>query len=229
MGKEWLYTAPHESFAVNKMSPIKTAVAAAFSAAAESYDAGADIQRLVADRLARRIKALTLPASARILEIGCGTGFLSSELTGIEAADLVITDISGAMLARCRQRLGTQSARFLVMDGENPNPAAGSGFDLICSSLAFQWFDDLSVALTRLASLLAPGGYLAFATLGAESFKEWHNAHLALQLPSAEPPPGANAWTSPPAPPSVSNPGKRGTSPSSPTRAAASSSASAAP
>jgi malonyl-CoA O-methyltransferase len=159
----------------------KARIAAAFTRQAEAYDSVATIQREVAQRLARRI-ARRLPAPpARILEIGCGTGLLSAELAALfPQAELLLTDISPAMLARARARLGHR-AEYCVVDGEHPKGMAG-GFDLIASSLAMQWFGDLSAALARLSQLLAPGGHLHFATLGAESFAEWRAAHAALGL-----------------------------------------------
>lgn len=166
---------------------IKAAVAAAFSAAADTYDDGAEVQREVAERLALRIARLALPPRARILEIGCGTGFLTRALARIDARELVITDIAPAMLARCRINVRDAApdtaVEFLVMDGEDPRVAGP--FDLICASLAFQWFADLPASLNRLAGLLAPGGHLAFATLAADSFQEWRAAHRTAGLEAA--------------------------------------------
>lgn len=169
---------------VTRPAENKAAVAAAFGAAAQTYDDGADVQRDAARGVIQRISALALPERPRILEIGCGTGFLSAALNGIAHADLLVSDISDSMLNRCRQRLGETAARFMVLDGEEPE-AAGTGFDLICSSFAFQWFNDLEGSLERLSALLAPGGNLVFATLGAESFHEWRQAHAELNLVSA--------------------------------------------
>ncbi|HEX4098009.1 MAG TPA: dethiobiotin synthase, partial [Caulobacteraceae bacterium] len=58
-------------------------------------------------------------------------------------------------------------------------------FDLVCSSLAFQWFEDPEPALGRLKALLAPGGWLAFSTLANGTLAEWRQAHAALGLPCA--------------------------------------------
>src|SRR4030095_11003304 len=60
-------------------------------------------------------------------------------------------------------------------------------FDLICSSLAAQWFDDLPTALARLFRLLKPGGSLLVSTLADGTFAEWRAAHEALGLGAGTP------------------------------------------
>jgi malonyl-CoA O-methyltransferase len=160
---------------------MKARIAAAFSARAAAYDSVANVQRRVAARLAARIKAALPEPPARILEIGCGTGLLSAHLAALyPQAELVLTDISAAMLERAQARLGSRAA-YRLMDGEFPD-MAGQKFDIIASSLAMQWFADSRGGIGRLAALLVPGGRLMFATLGAESFAEWRAAHAALGL-----------------------------------------------
>lgn len=147
-------------------------------AGADAYDVHARVQRHAAKRLARRIAALALPPAPRLLEIGCGTGFLTEALFRRRPeGEWLVTDVAPAMLARCADRLGTPpNVRYRAMDGADPVPAIGS-FDLICSSFAFQWFADLPAAIARLAALLRPGGHLAFATMAADSLGEWRAAH----------------------------------------------------
>jgi malonyl-CoA O-methyltransferase len=152
-------------------------------AGAPDYDAHARVQREVADRLAARIAALDLPAAPRVLEIGCGTGFLTGALAakGL-AGDWLVTDIAPEMVERCRVRMAATdpapALRFAVLDGEHGSPAEGP-FDLVCSSLAVQWFDDAPAALARLAARLAPGGHLVVTTLAPGSFAQWRAAHAA--------------------------------------------------
>jgi malonyl-CoA O-methyltransferase len=152
-------------------------------AAAPDYDGQARVQREVAGRLAARIAALGLPSTPRVLEIGCGTGFLTSALadTGL-GGEWLVTDIAPEMVERCRARLGApqhgRSLDFAVLDGEHGTPGGGP-FDLICSSLAVQWFDDAPGALARMAGWLAPGGHLMVTTLAPGSFAEWRAAHEA--------------------------------------------------
>ena len=163
-----------------------TIVADAFGRAVD-YDRHAGLQRDVAKRLAVRIAALPLPAAPRVLEIGCGTGFLGAALLPrLAGADWLMTDLAPAMVTRAARRFaGTPGLRFAVMDGAAPDVAGP--FDLICSSLAAQWFADLPDAIARQSALLAPGGHLAFATLAAGSFAEWRRAHAMEGLTAGTP------------------------------------------
>lgn len=157
-----------------------------FSAASD-YDRHARVQKIVAQRLADRIAGLNLPAAPRVLEIGCGTGFLTEALLahGL-GGEWLITDISPQMVERCRLRVGDGAGRrFAVLDGEHG--AVERQFDLICSSLAMQWFDDQPAAFARMGGWLAPGGHCLVTTLGAGSFAEWRAAHAIEGLQPGTP------------------------------------------
>jgi len=174
------------------MSDRKARIVRAFSSRAASYDDAATLQQTVARRLAERIVSPAAAPPRRILEIGCGTGFLSVRLAHLfPESDLLLTDIAPVMLSRCRSRLGDRH-RYQVLDGERPEDLTGQ-FDLIASSLAFQWFADLRGGLRSLSRLLAPGGQMLFATLGSRTFTEWRQVHADRGLdcgvhnyPSAE-------------------------------------------
>ena len=159
----------------------KQRISDAFGAAADRYDDHAGPQRaaaaLVADLAQRQMPGRV----GRILEIGCGTGLLTRDIQRRwPAAELVVTDISPAMLAKASKG-GLVAGTFLTMDGEAP-VFEGEWFDLILSSLAFQWFDQLEDAIARLTKLLRPGGSLIFSTMGEGSFAQWRAAHEAAGL-----------------------------------------------
>lgn len=150
-----------------------------FSCAVNVYDQIAWIQPLVAARLATRLQG----NPSRILEVGCGTGALSIHLKKrFPEAELVFTDISLSMLELCKAKLNGAGV-FKVMDGERPDPSLGH-FDLITSSLAFQWFEDLPEAIRLLSKQLLPGGKIQFSTLGKENFQEWQGLLKKHDLPS---------------------------------------------
>ncbi len=100
-----------------------------------------------------------------------------------------MTDISPGMVARCQARFGHKSEfRFAVADGKNLSAVEQqSSFDLICSNLAAQWFEDLPAALSGLVRLLTPGGWLAVTTLCDGTFAEWRCAHAELGLEAGTP------------------------------------------
>ncbi len=156
----------------------KQQIADAFGRAARSYDDAAAPQRQAAMMVAELARQPRLPSSPRILEVGCGTGLLTRPIRDHwPDAELVVSDLSPAMVGHAAK--GAMIAgTFLSIDGEAP-PFEGPWFDLIVSSLAFQWFGDLPMALARLAGLLRPGGTLLFSTMGADSFAEWRAAHAA--------------------------------------------------
>lgn len=175
----------------------KQRIARTFAAAAPDYDTYAVVQRHAAQQLALRAQAQwpQLPAAARMVEIGCGTGNLSALLLQTyPGAELLATDLAPAMVEACRQRLNADALQaaqalqpqpplpvtpslprvhFAVADGEQLDAHAA---DLVASSLVFQWFSDPAAALQRLA-LQTPR--LAVATLLDGTFAEWRAAHAA--------------------------------------------------
>lgn len=164
----------------------KQRISDAFGAAAGHYDDHAGPQRLAAALVADLAQRQRPDGVGRILEIGCGTGFLTRHIQARwPGAELVVTDLSPDMLARAATG-GLVAGTFLAMDGEAPI-FEGEWFDLILSSLAFQWFDDLESAVARLAGLLRPGGSLLFSTMGQGSFARWRSAHRAAGLSAGIP------------------------------------------
>lgn len=163
----------------------KQRISAAFGAAADHYDDHAGPQRRAAERVADLGLAVD-PDAACILEVGCGTGLLTRRIAALwPDARLVATDLSPAMLARAAAQLGS-AALFRRMDGEWPTDEAAP-FDMILSSLTFQWFADLPGAIGRLMALLRPGGHLVFSTMGQGSLKAWCDAHVGCGLDSGVP------------------------------------------
>lgn len=105
-----------------------------------------------------------LPASARVLDLGAGTGLLSGlllERVPVERIDLV--DVSEGMLAVARQRFTTDGCArvtFTVAAMEDFFPAADTAYDAVMSALAIHHLaDDAKRALfRRVHDGLAPGG-----------------------------------------------------------------------
>ncbi len=106
-----------------------------------------------------------LGPGAAVLEIGCGTGQLTTRLACF-GFRLTAIDIGPSMIAAARRRLSGAGAgiSFQVTSFEDL-AAADASFDLVISGAAFHWVDP-EVAFSKSARLLRPGGWLAL--LGTE-------------------------------------------------------------
>jgi malonyl-CoA O-methyltransferase len=164
------------------LSNRSAAVAQSFGARAASYEENADLQRGVAERLARLLPPLAAP---RVLELGCGTGLFSRQLLArYPNGTFLFTDLAPSMVEQCRMNLadaGGKRVSFDIMDAARPT--ADGPFDLIAMSMTLHWLAGPEAALDVLRKRLAPNGLLVFATIGGESFPEWRDALVAQGLP----------------------------------------------
>jgi len=147
-----------------------------FSQNAITYDQYAVVQKEMARELLLKIRS-TGRYFRNILEIGCGTGFLTELLVReYPLAQITATDIAPEMIVVAREKLAVFSnINYFVADGENlmvDNVSFDPSFDLIVSNVVFQWFTDYAAAFTQYHAYLESGGYLIFSTLGAGTFKE---------------------------------------------------------
>ncbi|PZQ48471.1 MAG: hypothetical protein DI551_01600 [Micavibrio aeruginosavorus] len=152
-----------------------------FGRAAATYNKAGELQRHVANELAKSFAPA--PADADILEIGCGTGFLTEPLQRHYGgkARYVITDKSIGMLASCTNAFHrAANVELLEMDGQDIH-ISGS-FDVIATSMTVQWFDDAQKSLLDMQSRLKPGGTLHYATVGHDTFGEWADHLRARDL-----------------------------------------------
>jgi malonyl-CoA O-methyltransferase len=173
---------------------IKQGIRRNFARRAASYERYAGVQRLMAEELLG-LAGPALAEAGAVLEVGCGTGFLTGGLRRANPqARLVALDLDAALVERARQRLGPDPrTSWLVADGET----LGRGrFDLIISNAVFQWFTDPEATLKTYWQTLSPRGRLAFSTLGPRTFRELaasvRQAVQALKLTAAPEIPAAN-------------------------------------
>lgn len=152
-----------------------------FDRAAHTYDAAAALQARVAANFAAYLKN-AMPSPPRVLEFGCGTGQLTRLLkTQWPDAEISASDIAFNMVKSCTVH---GAAHHFVMDAEAPC-IAGNSFDIVCGSLAAQWFVDPAPALHALQKLVAKNGLLAFTTLAPGTLKEWHESLERAGVPWA--------------------------------------------
>ncbi|USD64373.1 malonyl-ACP O-methyltransferase BioC [Vibrio sp. SCSIO 43136] len=154
----------------------KQAIQEAFSKAAKCYDQHAQFQRTVANRLLDK-----LPNSLqglKVLDLGCGTGF-ASQLLANKGAKVIAADLSEAMLEQSRLRCENLDVDYQQADAEQL-PFKDNEFDIVYSSLALQWCQDLSVPLKEMKRVTKPGGSVLFSTLLDGSLEELKSAWLKV-------------------------------------------------
>ena len=149
---------------------VKQGIRRNFARRAWSYDRHAGMQRRMAHGLAA-VAEEPLARAGRILEIGCGTGYLTGLIRQVnQEARLVALDLDAALVEAARRRLGPEAeVAWLVADAEAP---LRGEYDLIIANATFQWFTRPGETLAALYRNLAPGGVLAFSTLGPQTFQE---------------------------------------------------------
>ena len=133
-------------------------VRAMFDRIAPRYDV---LNRLIAFRLDQRwrravVRAATISAQDRVVDLACGTGDLS-ELAVRTGARVVGVDFAGNMLAGARRR--GISAAFVQADAERL-PLPPHWATVIVSGFALRNFVSIPAVLAEAARVLLPGGRL---------------------------------------------------------------------
>ena len=144
---------------------------------AQNYDSGTQLQRSLADKLINAVQLDGIKFS-KVLDIGCGTGYLLSSLRaerseakqspifGKEIASvaslprndgIVGCDISFGMLNCARDK----GSRYVQSDA-SVLPFSNSIFDLVVSNAAYQWVRDLKTAFSEVKRVLKPAGKFYF-------------------------------------------------------------------
>lgn len=152
----------------------KAKVQRSFAAAALSYDGLAELQRRVGIELLSRFPLNS--QSGVLLDIGCGTGFLSHQLAvSIIDHHLIALDLALPMLQTSRRNYPDMAAQYLCADAESL-PLAAQSVAQIYSNLALQWAQDLEATFTGFKQVLKQDGRLTFATFGPSTLCELKSA-----------------------------------------------------
>lgn len=148
----------------------KSKIKRSFAAAADSYDDLAALQRQVGLAL---LEKYPLESSAGvILDVGCGTGFLSRQLpVDFSCQQLLGLDIALPMLRAGRQKNADLQGQYVCADAEKL-PFSAHSVRQIYSNLALQWCQDLPAVFADCRRMLNAGGQFAFATFGPETLRE---------------------------------------------------------
>jgi len=149
---------------------------AAFARAARSYDEAAVLQKEVNRHLMDRFEYIKF-TPARILDVGCGTGYASFALhKRFKHAEIYSLDLATPMLSMMHAQTGLvtrmKNKLHLVTGDAEYLPVADHSIDLVYSNLTIQWINDIDRVLAEFRRVLKPGGMLLFSTFGPDTLKE---------------------------------------------------------
>ena len=165
---------------------LKNKIRASFSKAAKNYDTLALFQKEVAEKL---LNSFILPLATHhsplttIVDIGCGTGFLTYGLAEkFPYANIFGVDISHDMLKVARGKMGGRKLEagsgrchkkpyFFATDG-SVLPYKNETFDIAASNLTYQWIGNLEGSFREAYRVLKPGSVFIFSTLGPRTLQE---------------------------------------------------------
>jgi malonyl-CoA O-methyltransferase len=148
--------------------------------AAKSYDQAAILQKEVRDRLLERLRYMRHRPET-IVDVGCGTGKALRELQReYPRARVHAVDIARQMLLQARSNFRLLSKQRLVAADMEQLPFGGQVFDLVFSSLALPWSNDLKATLNEFARVSRPGAMLLFASFGPGTLRELGESWQAI-------------------------------------------------
>lgn len=149
------------------MIPRKQDIAERFARSISTYETAGVVQREISEQLISLIEPIEC---GTVLEIGCGTGLLSSLLVErLRGCRFIYNDLSPEMERPLRQKVGT-SGFFLPGDAERIDwPMECS---VIASASCIQWWEDPLSFFSKSYDALMLGGQLVFSTFLPDNLGE---------------------------------------------------------
>jgi SAM-dependent methyltransferase len=128
-------------------------------------------------------------ASAHWLEIGCGTGALTSAICDLgEPASVVACDPSAPFIEHARKNLADARVSFVVA-GADALPRRDGGFDAVACGLVLNFLPDAGAAVSAIRERLRRGGTVAAYVWdyaeGMEFLRFFWEAAVASDPPAA--------------------------------------------
>ena len=152
----------------------KEVVKSRFDRNYDSYGQHATVQQEIADKLANLLLEYNPSRFKRILEIGCGTGFLTRNMIANASIETYfLNDLAeSAFSETCRHLTPEKRSKIHGIAGDAEIIDLPDNLDAIVSTSTVQWFNSLESFIAKATYLLNSNGIFAFSSFGKENFKE---------------------------------------------------------
>jgi malonyl-CoA O-methyltransferase len=143
-----------------------------FGRQAPEYESNAPVQKRVLAGFLDLLKGERI-SPHRLLDVGSGTGMLLRSLREVYGnAFAVGVDLAPGMNRKARENLRSDHHTHLLTADAEHLPLPDACFDLVVSTSAFQWLNELGPAFSEARRVLAPGGLFCFALFGERTLYE---------------------------------------------------------
>ncbi len=133
-------------------------------------------------------RVLDDPKGVRLLDIGCGGGFLA-EAFAAEGADVHGLDLSPSAVRTAREHAAGQGLCLPVVSGRaEALPFASGAFDAVLLADVLEHLDDFPRALAESSRVLKPGGLLLYETANRTMLSRvgaiWVTEYILKKIPA---------------------------------------------
>src|SRR6185295_10122676 len=133
---------------------------------------------LTRDIVAQRsetIKQLALRSGERVLDVGCGPGFLCESIADVVGRDGAVTgiDISSDLIALCKRRNPPKWLAYVVGDATQIGES-DAWFDVVACTQVAEYVPDVNRVLCEAFRVLRPGGRAVFVATDWDALV-WHS------------------------------------------------------
>lgn len=161
------------------MTNAKQKIKSCFNKAAKTYDNNCYLQ----DTTGKHLVSYLLQHQSAIhslLDIGCGTGKLTSQLANrIQCEKFIAMDISDKFLEIAKPRFASQSIIGLNADFDDL-PIQNNSMDIVFSNMALHWSLNLQQTLKEIFRIIRPGGLLFFTMPIKNTFHQLINCQKQI-------------------------------------------------
>ncbi len=153
---------------------IKQNIAEGFARTLNSYSHNALVQKQVSENLNSLICKYAHIQPQSILEIGCGTGFLTYQLLDVFTySQYTINDINEGVIEPINLLFDTKKpTKPTYVIGDAEDVCFPENYDLIASASCLQWFDNHATFFNKVSKQLNNNGLFAFSTFGPDNMLE---------------------------------------------------------
>ncbi|KAI6193763.1 Methyltransf-11 domain-containing protein [Aphelenchoides besseyi] len=164
-----------------------------WAAKSSDFQAAQTLREECGYRIADRVFDLT-KFNDVCVDLGCGAGFIAPHLVKENVGVLIQCDISDQMVKQSRGAPNDEFPTLRIVADEENVPFHKNSVDLVLSSLAAHWINDLPGWFRRCFEILRPDGAMIGSLLAGETI---HEVRVSLQLAEMERLGGLAAHVSP--------------------------------